>query len=430
MLEVVISYVIGTVLISITEALIISKLIDKKLILSLKNIVLLILMAGISIIQYQVNYSFTITIIIYIAIIFIYKEIFNMSFKKSVLVSGVALLLILLADLFLSIIIAMIMTTEHMRQSTSIFLLTNGIVCLIAYLIISNNRICNMLSKFVLKVDNSKIYTKSIFIIILILISSLLLLDLSAYFKADTQQYLATMTIIILVVVLTVIYMKSKNDNDNLIKKLDILYDYSQSYEDWISKEQLNNHEYKNQLAVLREYVKDNKQAKQYIDNIIGESFMSDDKWFDQLNNIPKGGIKGLLYYKLVIIEKNKLNLCVDISPKVRAKIEKINSNDIKDLSRVLGIIIDNAIEGAIKSKKKIISIEVYFNNDGINFVVSNTFSESINISKISKKGYSTKGKNRGNGLYFVEKIKAKNKNLTTETRIINNYFVQKIIIK
>ena len=58
-----------------------------------------------------------------------------------------------------------------------------------------------------------------------------------------------------------------------------------------------------------------------------------------------------------------------------------------------------------------------------------NSFGEQIDMNKINNKGYSTKGKNRGKGLYFVSKIKEKNPNIKTKTNIINDYFVQRIIV-
>ena len=50
-------------------------------------------------------------------------------------------------------------------------------------------------------------------------------------------------------------------------------------------------------------------------------------------------------------------------------------------------------------------------------------------MTKIDNKGYSTKGKNHGNGLYLAKKIIEKNSNIEVKTNIINNYFVKRIII-
>ena len=203
-----------------------------------------------------------------------------------------------------------------------------------------------------------------------------------------------------------------------------------QNYEDWITKEQLNIHENKNQLILIRDMVKNNKKAYDYINGILKDDFVLEDKWIGQLVNIPKGGLKGLLYYKLITIEKNNLNFCVDISKNAKSKLQKIEKDQLKDISHIIGIYIDNAIESSIKSKKKMFTLEIYCIKKELNIVITNSFDEKIEISKINTKGYSTKGKGRGKGLYFVSKIKEKNPNIKTKTNIINEYFVQRIIIK
>ena len=48
----------------------------------------------------------------------------------------------------------------------------------------------------------------------------------------------------------------------------------------------------------------------------------------------------------------------------------------------------------------------------------------------MNKKGYTNKGKGHGNGLYFANKIIKKEKAITTEQQFLNNFFIQKIIIK
>ena len=75
------------------------------------------------------------------------------------------------------------------------------------------------------------------------------------------------------------------------------------------------------------------------------------------------------------------------------------------------------------------ISIEIYCIKDVLNIVISNSFDNNIDISKLSTRGYTTKGKGHGNGLYLASKIINNNSNIMVKTDIINKYFVQKIII-
>ena len=77
------------------------------------------------------------------------------------------------------------------------------------------------------------------------------------------------------------------------------------------------------------------------------------------------------------------------------------------ELIEVIGILLDNAVEYEIEHKK---GKEIYFRltdyGDKLNIVCRNKV-DDISLDKINdffKKGYSTKGENRGLGLYNVKK--------------------------
>ena len=62
--------------------------------------------------------------------------------------------------------------------------------------------------------------------------------------------------------------------------------------------------------------------------------------------------------------------------------------------------------------------------------IVENTFkNKDINVDKIYEKGYSTKPHNTGLGLWEVEKILKKNKNVTRFTSKDGDLFKQQIEI-
>lgn len=90
----------------------------------------------------------------------------------------------------------------------------------------------------------------------------------------------------------------------------------------------------------------------------------------------------------------------------------------------------DNAIEAAIESKRKIISVEIYELKKELNIVVANSFSSTENIERRNEKGYSTKGKGRGNGLYFASKMINKCDWIFDYQSINKDFYIQKLIIK
>ncbi len=106
------------------------------------------------------------------------------------------------------------------------------------------------------------------------------------------------------------------------------------------------------------------------------------------------------------------------------------------DLSRILGILLDNAIEASSKCDEKIINITIRKDNK-VNrqlFIIENTYSnKNVNTDRIFEKGYTSKteedGKNHGLGLWEVRKILKKNTNLNLFTTKNNKLFKQQLEI-
>ena len=98
---------------------------------------------------------------------------------------------------------------------------------------------------------------------------------------------------------------------------------------------------------------------------------------------------------------------------------------------RILGVILDNAIDASLESKEKKLGIEAYVTEEkGFKFIISNTYNNIIDKNKIGKEKFSTKGNNRGHGLLLVNKIIKKNNMFQIEQEKIGNIYVSTIIIK
>lgn len=102
------------------------------------------------------------------------------------------------------------------------------------------------------------------------------------------------------------------------------------------------------------------------------------------------------------------------------------------EFSRILGILLDNAIEASSECEDKIINI--YFRNDynrNRNLVIiSNTYKDkSIDIEKIFEKGKSGKAQHSGLGLWEVRQYMNKNDNLNLYTTKNDKYFTQQLEI-
>lgn len=153
-------------------------------------------------------------------------------------------------------------------------------------------------------------------------------------------------------------------------------------------------------------------------------------EWY-KIKNIPNGGLKGLIHYKIVEMQKKKIKLYIDINENVdNKKINKYLTDNLNDISKIIGVYLDNAREAALKSKEKYIIIEAECNKDKLNFSISNTYKGGINLSKIDNAGYSKKGKNRGYGLSLVHDIISKRDDVEQYREFNGIYFVQHICLK
>ena len=225
-------------------------------------------------------------------------------------------------------------------------------------------------------------------------------------------------------------FFKEKTSKNKLIYEYDQLLDYVKTYEKLLDEKNKNQHEYKNQLAVIRVMVKD-KKTLEYIDSLLHSETEENLETINKLKYIPKGGLKGLFYYKIESMKKRKINVYIDISSELKSnKIWKRCDDNLLSVSKILGVYLDNAIEAAELTKEKVITLDAYLDDDNIVFEISNTFKGPINIEKIGDKGYSTKGDGHGYGLALVNDLISKNNNLKQCREINANYYIQKLYIK
>ena len=375
--------------------------------------------------EYNVINPLIFLIIMTASLICIYKS----NFSESFLISSLFLIFLFVSDLIIAIIFVMFSTIDIIRSKPIYRIFSNLCVGIVNVIIINIKWIKN---KIIYIINSNKNKTNTEYVTFIILLTLALGLSLYILFKnfIFSNMFLIGIICVIIFICLCFIYFKEKYEKDVIINKYDQLFDCVKTFEEWMDNESINIHESKNQLATLREMIKNNKKAINYIDNIIKYNINLEDQNIQKLKNIPKGGLKGLLYYKITMIENNNIKLFLDITKNVKNKLAKLTLEENKTLCRLVGIFFDNAIESSKEAEKKIVSCEIYTNNDSIIIIIANTYKGKIELNKLNNNGYSTKGKNRGKGLYLASKITNKEKIFSLDNRIINDYYVQKIIIK
>ena len=104
----------------------------------------------------------------------------------------------------------------------------------------------------------------------------------------------------------------------------------------------------------------------------------------------------------------------------------------VYQLSRILGILFDNAIEAAKESYEKIMNLHIRNEAKRNRYVIclSNSYKDkSVDTEQIYTKGVSSKGENRGLGLWEVRRFISKAKNLNLYTTKDSTYFTQQLEI-
>lgn len=104
----------------------------------------------------------------------------------------------------------------------------------------------------------------------------------------------------------------------------------------------------------------------------------------------------------------------------------------IYEFARMLGILLDNAIDAASEADEKVLNI--VFRNDSRNnrniVLIENTYKDTnINIDEIFNKGVTGKENHTGLGLWEVKQILKKNNNINLYTNKNETYFSQQLEI-
>ena len=104
----------------------------------------------------------------------------------------------------------------------------------------------------------------------------------------------------------------------------------------------------------------------------------------------------------------------------------------IYEFARMLGILLDNAIESASESDEKVLNI--VFRNDSKNnrniVLIENTYKDkNVNIDEIFNKGITGKENHTGLGLWEVKQILKRNNNINLYTNKNDTYFSQQLEI-
>lgn len=292
------------------------------------------------------------------------------------------------------------------------------------------------LKKILIKILNYNLSTNKKIILVSILTLSSLAIFFYNFINTFRLNNGILGYIIIIITLITILFylFKQKMDNEVILKKYDDLLNIMKNYETDIEEQRIMVHETRNELMTIKSKISDKEKESsiiKYIDSILGDKVSSKMSKYSKFKYLPSNGIKGFFYYKFTEAEKRNIKVSVNISKKIENSfIANLNTKDFKDLVRVIGVYLDNAIDASADSKDKKLGIEIYLASENIEIIISNTFENNVYIDKLGKERFTTKGKNRGHGLLLVKHILNNNEIFESYNEIVNSLYIQKLKIK
>lgn len=205
--------------------------------------------------------------------------------------------------------------------------------------------------------------------------------------------------------------------------------------------------EYNNTLHILHDNVRGFKHDFDNIVTTIGGYIRTEDmnglkKYYLQLEDDCQRVNNLYLLNPEIINNDGIYNLLTKKYNEAEEKDIKVNITFLLDLStlhmkiyefaRILGILLDNAIEASSECEERIINLT--FRNDSKNsrelILIENTYNDkNLDTEKIFEKGVSGKDNHTGLGLWEVRKLIKKNNNINLYTSRNDNFFCQQLEI-
>ena len=295
------------------------------------------------------------------------------------------------------------------------------------------------ISYFKISIKNTELNKKNSYLLIFNFIIGILGLFTETYISKFYANYLPTNMNLISVFILFIYFLitlytlsrtfklekttESLEEEKLYNKTLTILYDNIRGFK----------HDFNNIVQAIGGYISTNNMdgLKDYYNDLL-----DDCKKINNLAILNPELINNPAVYSLLTSKYHKAEeLGIKMNFEIFLDLESLNIKTY-DLTRILGILLDNSIEASVKCDEKEINIIIRKDNKANRqlFIIENTYSnKEVNTDRIFEKGYTSKTKedtkNHGLGLWEVRQILKKNNNLNLFTSKDNRLFKQQLEI-
>lgn len=384
--------------------------------------------------QFHIAFKFIINSLIFVLI---NKFIFKQSLPTAIISSFLTYCFLIVNELFLLVIFEKLIgipVEELLDKNGLNFFLFNfaqfGLTLVIMFFIGNN---------FGRTINSSVNKKESIGWLIYILIFFIvIIINSNSYVQNKSEQMLIS-NLVIFSIFFSINFIFNKLFSEQNKKELELnfkekelqnLMAYTTTIEKLLEENKVFRHRYNNILTTIGGFINEDdlKGLENYYNLIYSEnSHIKEVKKIDLLDKFKDAGIKGLFIAKLIKLENNNIKSNIYINK----NIDDLGKISNFDFINIIGILLDNAIEECeTMGNDAQVLISVEDNKYGLIVTIANTFKTKPIISQIFKQGFSTKGDNRGIGLYDLSKIISKNSNIILNTQIKDEFFIQELNIK
>lgn len=205
------------------------------------------------------------------------------------------------------------------------------------------------------------------------------------------------------------------------IHTLTILHDTVRSFK----------HDFDNMVNSIGGYVvnEDIEGLKKYYNQLLEECNKTNNLYALSPSVINHPAIYHILASKYYEADKENIQIHLNVFLDLNEIEERMK---IYDFTRILGILLDNAIDAAKECDKKLINVTFRkeVSNDMIALIIQNTYTnKDVDTEAIYQKGVSSKENHTGLGLWKIRQILMHNNNLNLYTTKDEQFFTQQLEI-
>ena len=384
------------------------------------------------------NLNFVKSIITIISCLMITYFLYKVTITKTVIITTLATIIQFIFDMLVVLVISIffksINSMEEILKNRTVYYLISIIINTVSVSVLKLIDIILSKKSIISSDDNRNVNYKVIIyqgtVIIITLIPSMFLMFSNNYDYSAIFVIINTMQLII-VSIFSFLYMKKRM----LFKDTELELENTKLHNKALStiNEGIRGfkHDMGNMVQAINGYIAVGNidGVKQYCQNLL--------QGFNDVNLLsilsPKvinnPAIYGIVVGKMLYARDNDLNLSLDVA----LDVTNVNFPSF-ELSRIIGILLDNAIEAALDSAEKKLKLEMYHdeNKKSDVIIIGNSVKNpnEIDIIKMFEKDYSTKENPSGFGLYEVLKFLHKNNkgDIVPNIDYDNNFFTQTLI--